>query len=93
VHSGGSSRWIGFGQLRVQPSELMKLALALFGADLVARRTEQGADHRRIVGPLLLVAGAGGGLIILQPDMGTALVIGAITLALLFASGVPLAPS
>jgi len=92
VHSGGSSRWIGFGQLRVQPSELMKLALALFGADLVARRTEQGADHRRIVGPLLLVAGAGGGLIILQPDMGTALVIGAITLALLFASGVPLGP-
>jgi cell division protein FtsW len=38
VHSGGSSRWIGFGQFRLQPSELMKLAMVLFGADLVIRR-------------------------------------------------------
>lgn len=45
VHSGGSSRWIGFGQLRIQPSELMKLALAVFGADLIARREEQGASR------------------------------------------------
>ena len=39
--AGGSSRWIGFGQLRIQPSELMKLALAVFAADLLARRADR----------------------------------------------------
>ena len=34
VTAGGSSRWIGFGLLRLQPSELMKLALVVFAADL-----------------------------------------------------------
>jgi len=92
VTSGGSSRWIGFGQFRLQPSELMKLALAIFGADLIVRRQERGGSHRTIIGPMLLVATAAGGLILLQPDMGTALVVGAIAIALLFASGVSLGP-
>ena len=38
---GGSSRWIGVGLLRIQPSELMKLALAVFAADLLARRADR----------------------------------------------------
>ncbi len=92
VASGGSSRWIGFSQLRLQPSELMKLALVVFGAHLVVRRTERGGGHRTTVGPLLLVAAAAGGLIVLQPDMGTAVVLACITLALLFASGVAMKP-
>ena len=41
VASGGSSRWIGFGVLELQPSELMKLALAIFAADLLTRRMRQ----------------------------------------------------
>ncbi|MGH8995777.1 MAG: putative lipid II flippase FtsW [Acidimicrobiales bacterium] len=92
VTAEGSSRWIGFSQFRLQPSELMKLALVVFGADLIVRRQERGASHRTIIGPLLLVAVAAAGLILLQPDMGTALVIGAIAIALLFASGVSLGP-
>lgn len=92
VTSGGSSRWIGFGQFRLQPSELMKLAIVIFGADLIVRRVERGGSHRTVIGPLLLVAIAAGGLILLQPDMGTALVIGIITMALLFASGVSMGP-
>jgi cell division protein FtsW len=92
THVDGSSRWIGFGPFVLQPSELMKLAIAVAGADLVSRRERDGAPYRRIVGPLLLLAGAAGGLILLQPDMGTALVVGCIVMALLFASGVPLLP-
>jgi len=91
VHSGGSSRWIGLGELRLQPSELMKLALAVFGADLVVRRGALARERPRvIVGPLLLVTGAAAVLIVLQPDMGTALVLACMAMALLFASGVPL---
>ncbi len=93
VHASGSSRWIGFGQFfRVQPSELMKLALAVFGADLIARRTEEGRSYRTMVVPLLLVTAMAGGLVMLQPDLGTTMVLVAIALALLFASGAPLGP-
>jgi cell division protein FtsW len=92
VHVEGSSRWVGFGQFRIQPSELMKLALCVFAADLIARRLDEGATDRRIMGPLLLVTGCAGLLILVQPDMGTAMVLGCIALALLFVSGVSLGP-
>ena len=55
--SGGASRWIGYGQLRFQPSEFMKLALALFGADLLCRRLEAKAPLKQLAMPLLMVTG------------------------------------
>ena len=90
--SYGASRWIGFGQFGIQPSELMKLALALFGADLIAKRQEKGSSYRQIMGPLTIVAALAAALIIAQPDLGTAMVLMVITLALLFAGGVPMRP-
>ncbi len=92
VHATGSSRWIGFGSFDVQPSELMKFALAVAGADLVVRREEAGGAERTIVGPLLMVTGAAAGLIILQPDMGTTVVVVCIAMAILLASGVSFKP-
>lgn len=92
THAGGSTRWLGVGPLVIQPSELMKLALALGGASLVARRERPGGSYRTVVGPLLLVTAAAGGLVLLQPDMGTAVVLACIAMALLFASGVPMGP-
>jgi cell division protein FtsW len=89
---GGSTRWIGVGPLVVQPSEIMKLALVLAGADLIVRRERQGGAHRTVVGPLLLLTAAAAGLVLVQPDMGTAVVLGCIAMALLFASGVPMGP-
>jgi cell division protein FtsW len=88
----GSSRWIGFGSFDVQPSEVMKLALAVFAADLVARREEAGGSERTVVGPLLLVTAGAAFLVLLQPDMGTTVVLGCIGLAVLVASGVSLRP-
>jgi cell division protein FtsW len=92
VHAMGSSRWVGFGQLRLQPSELMKLALTLFAADFIAKRLDEDASDRRIIGPVLIVTGFACVLILAQPDMGTAMVLGVIALALLFVSGVRLGP-
>ena len=92
VHADGSSRWIGAGQLRVQPSELMKLALTLFAADFIARRLDHGSPDRRIMGPVLMVSVSAMLLILLQPDMGTAMVLGCIVLTMLFVSGVSLGP-
>ena len=92
VHAMGSSRWVGFGQFRLQPSELMKLALTLFAADFITRRLDEDSADRRIIGPLLIVTGLACVLILVQPDMGTAMVLGFIALALLFVSGVRLRP-
>lgn len=90
--AGGSSRWIGAGQIRVQPSELMKLAMVVFAADLVARRESSGAtvrEHwRQLVRPLLIVLAVAGALIMKQPDMGTAIILCCVVFAVLFAGGV-----
>jgi cell division protein FtsW len=92
VVAGGSSRWIGLGLLRVQPSELMKLALAVFAADLLARRADRLHEPIAAVVPLLGVLTFAGFLVLKQPDMGTALVLACIAFALLYAGGVPLRP-
>ena len=92
VRATGASRWIGFGSFDVQPSEIMKLALAVFCADLVVRRQEARGAERTVIGPVLLVTGAAAGLVILQPDMGTTVVLGCIGLSILFASGVSFRP-
>ncbi len=92
LDAGGSSRWIGVGQIRLQPSELMKLAICVFGADLLTRRSALLARSRSVVLPLLSWLALACALLIAQPDMGTAIVVTCITFSLLFASGVPLRP-
>jgi cell division protein FtsW len=85
---GGSSRWIGAGPLKIQPSELSKLAFCLFAADLVARRAGATDQRRQIVYPLFTVLGACALLILKQPDMGTAIVLCCIGLSVLWAVGI-----
>ncbi len=90
--SGGSSRWIGIGLLKMQPSELMKLALVVFVADLVTRRADRMDEPKLVITPVLAVLGVSGALILEQPDMGTALVLCCIAFGVLFVGGVPMAP-
>ena len=87
--AGGASRWVGFGPLRFQPSEFMKLALVLYGADILTKRIEARAPIKVLLAPVLLVAGSSIALVVLQPDLGTAMVLMVITGALFFAAGVP----
>jgi cell division protein FtsW len=92
VTAGGSSRWIGFGMFQIQPSELMKLALAVFAADLLTRRADRSSDPKMVIVPVLAVLGISGILILKQPDMGTALVLSCIAFGILFMGGVPMGP-
>jgi cell division protein FtsW len=92
VSAGGSARWIGFGLLRLQPSELMKLAMAVFAADIVVKRSDRLAPAKQVIAPVMGVLVVSAGLIIKQPDMGTAMVLSCIAFGILFMSGVPLAP-
>ena len=89
VSVNGARRWIGSGPLQFQPSELLKLALVLYAAALLARRPERVLDLRELFKPLLYVAAAACVLVATQPDLGTAMVIAFTTCALLVAAGIP----
>jgi cell division protein FtsW len=84
----GARRWLGVGPLTFQPSEVAKLALVLYGANLLARRPGRW-QHPRQITPFLLVAGTIVVLIASQPDLGTALVCAFVSAALLVAAGFP----
>ena len=86
--AGGSSRWLGAGPITLQPSEIAKLAFALFAADLVARRERCRDQLHELVLPLALVAAILGALILKQPDLGTAIVVVGIAAILWYAGGV-----
>jgi cell division protein FtsW len=86
--AGGSSRWIGFGPIQVQPSELMKLGIIVFAADLLARRAGRDDTARTVVQPLMILLGVAAILIVKQPDLGTSIVISCIVFALMFAAGI-----
>jgi cell division protein FtsW len=82
----GSSRWIGPGFIQLQPSELAKLALILYGADLLARKPKRARTLEGLM-PFLLVVGFASLLIAAEPDLGTALVIAFAVAATLLAAG------
>jgi cell division protein FtsW len=90
VEVNGARRWIGAGPLQFQPSELMKLALVLYAAHLLALRPGAVNTLRGIASPLLLVGGGGIVLVASQPDLGTALVCSFTLAALLIAAGLPI---
>jgi len=82
----GSSRWIGSGFLQIQPSELAKVALILYGADLLARKPKRARTLQGLM-PFLLVVGAATLLVVAEPDLGTAMVISFAVAATLVAAG------
>jgi rod shape determining protein RodA len=88
--AGGSQRWLDLGVIRLQPSELMKPAIVL----AVARFYEllPLGDVRRFVAlwPAALLIGVPAALVMLQPDLGTALMITGCGVAVVFLAGIPL---
>jgi cell division protein FtsW len=90
VEINGAQRWIGAGPLQFQPSELMKLALVLHAAGVLATRPSRLRTMQAVIRPLLLIAGAAIVLIASQPDLGTALVIAFTLGALLLVAGTPM---
>jgi cell division protein FtsW len=89
IEANGAQRWIGIGPIQVQPSEIAKLALILYGAHLIAARPRFVRDIRSML-PYLLVVTAACGLIVIEPDLGSALVAGFAVMALLIAGGAQL---
>ncbi len=80
------------GPVSFQPSELLKLALLLYTADLLARRADRLSEVRLTLLPVLVVLAAAELLILVQPDLGGGMVLAGIVLGVAFIAGVPLLP-
>jgi cell division protein FtsW len=86
TEANGAQRWIAAGPLQLQPSELAKLALILYGAHLIATRPRLVRDIRSML-PYLIVVGLACALIVIEPDLGSALVLAFAVAALLLVGG------
>lgn len=83
----GADRWIGLGPMSIQPSEVIKLSMVLMMSHLLALNPYKIKSFRKGVLPVLGLLGVIAGLIMLQPDLGTTLVIAATTFFMLIAAG------
>ncbi len=83
----GAQRWIRYGGLSLQPSELAKITLPVFLAWFLVRNADRVGEFRATLLPMLLVVGLVAGLIFAEPDLGTTMVISAIFAAVYFAAG------
>src|SRR5262249_8555146 len=80
-------RWIHFAGFSFQPSELAKPVLILFLAFFLEHRTKPMDDWRNTLIPAMIPTLVFIGLIVFQPDLGTAIACGAITVCILFVAG------
>jgi cell division protein FtsW len=86
IEVNGANRWIGAGLFQIQPSEIAKVALILYGAQLLATRPKMTRSIGEM-GPFLLAVALVSGLVVLEPDLGTAMVACFAAAAMLIAAG------
>ncbi|MUM18660.1 putative lipid II flippase FtsW [Mycobacterium sp. CBMA271] len=90
TYSNGSRGWFVYGGMSMQPSELTKIAFAIWGAHLLATRRMEKASMREMLVPLVPAAMIALVLIVIQPDLGQTVSMSIILLALLWYAGLPL---
>ncbi|MBL8326822.1 MAG: putative lipid II flippase FtsW [Rubrivivax sp.] len=83
-----SRRWIPLGLMNFQPSELAKLAMAMYAASYMVRKMDLKEDFIKAVWPMAVALGFTGALLLRQPDMGAFMVVAVISMGILFLGGV-----
>ncbi len=83
----GSSRWLAVGPLVFQPAEVAKVAMIVWIADLLARRERLIRNPELTIRPVLVVLGVLSALLLLQPKLGTPIVLAAVAFTMLFVAG------
>ncbi|MFM2345123.1 MAG: hypothetical protein RLZZ210_1736 [Pseudomonadota bacterium] len=84
---GGAKRWISLGVLNFQPSELIKLATVLYGANYIVRKIDKMHLFKQGILPLTIAVSLVGVLLLLEPDMGAFMVVALIAAGILFLGG------
>lgn len=87
---GGACRWLSLGSFALQPSELAKLSLALYMAYSMSKKGTNMSSFWKGFVPHIIIVGAFMFLILLQPDLGTTIIIGCWLMILLFVAGLNL---
>jgi cell division protein FtsW len=88
IEAYGASRWFALGPVTVQPSEIAKLATVVLAASILASKWGRLDDLGHLVLPLVPVVLAICGMVMLQPDLGTTLIIAGTVFLMLFVAGV-----
>jgi len=83
----GARRWIVLGPVGFAPAEMVKLCLIIFTAYGLARQKDKVKYFSRGILPYMMVMGLAAGLILLQPDLGTAVSLAGIVMIMIFAAG------
>lgn len=89
VEAQGARRWFLLGPISIQPSEITKVTLALWGAHLLASRRAEKASLKEIIIPLVPAGMVVCLLVVLQPNLSTTIALGIILAALLWFGGLP----
>jgi len=84
----GAKRWIPVGPFSFQPSEMAKLAIAMYAANYMVRKMDIKEKFVRAVAPMAVALGVIGLLLLAEPDMGAFMVIAVIAMGILFLGGV-----
>lgn len=87
VEGGGARRWIGVGELTVQPAEFAKLTVIIYLAAWLASKGDDLRTMEHGLLPFVVIIGSVGFLIILQPNLGTTLIILLITVTMFWVAG------
>ena len=88
--AGGAQRWFRFGRFGFQPSEMANAVLILYVADFISRKQNLMENFINGFLPVILILGLVCGLILIQPDLGTALAICIVVGLLLYIGGTPI---
>lgn len=83
----GARRWVTLGPVNFQPSELARLAIVIWCAMLAAKKGEQVRQFKKGVLPFLLVIGFVSGLILLEPNLSMATLVGLLGMLIVFTAG------
>ncbi len=87
VAAKGARRWLRMGPISIQPAEMVKLVAVIYLASYLAKKNDKITLFRQGLLPPLVVIGVLSGLVLLEPDLGTVVVIGLVAVSLLFLGG------
>ena len=87
VAAKGARRWLRLGPISIQPAEMVKLVAVIYLAAYLTKKEDRITSFSSGLLPVLFVIGVLSGLVLLEPDLGTVVVIGLVTIGLLFLGG------
>ena len=90
VSAKGARRWLRLGPISIQPAEMVKLVAVIYVAAYLTKKEDRITMFSSGLVPVLAVIGLLSGLVLLEPDLGTVVVVGLVTVGLLFLGGAQL---